>query len=34
MLDAIAAGLIAFAYVVCIVLVARCARPGESADNE
>ena len=34
MLDALAAGLIAFAYVASFVLVARCARPDDSADNE
>jgi len=31
MFEAIAAGLVAFAYVVSIVMIARCVRPDDTA---
>lgn len=34
LLDALDAGLIAFAYVASFVLIARCARPDDSAGGE
>lgn len=34
LMNAVAAGLIAFAYVACIVLIVRCGRPSETAGEE
>lgn len=34
LLNAVVAGLIAFAYVACIVLIVRCGRPSETAVGE